>query len=88
MATPEKYLKPDNKGRINLGTWTKDIVRYKVEQKDDGTIILFPEVAVPINEAWLYKNKKALNAVMTGITQAKENKTRSRGSFAQYVEEE
>ncbi len=88
MATPEKYLKPDNKGRICLGNLSKDIVRYKVEQKADGRIILFPEVAVPINEAWLYNNKEALSAVMTGIEQAKANKTCSRGSFSKYIKEE
>jgi hypothetical protein len=60
----------DAKGRITLDK------RYAggtmlVEESDDGTIILRPAVTVPANEAWLWKNKKALAMVMQGIADAK-----------------
>lgn len=88
MATSEKYLKPDNKGRIQLGKLAKDIVRYRVVSEDNGVITLYPEVAVPYNEVWLYNNKEALKTVHEGIQQSIQGKTVVRGSFAQYVEEE
>jgi hypothetical protein len=88
MATQEKYLKPDSKGRIQLGRLAKDIVRYKVIQENDGKIILLPEVALPASEVWLYKNKEALAAVREGFEQSMSGKIKKRGSFAKYVESE
>lgn len=88
MAENAKYLKPDNKGRIQLGKLAKDVVRYRVVAEIDGTIKLYPEVAVPLNEVWLYKNKESLNCVIEGFEQSKNGETLKRGSFAQYIEEE
>jgi len=88
MAIQEKYLKPDSKGRIQLGRLAKDVVRYHVVEESDGKIILFPEVAIPANEAWLYKNKKALEAVKKGLEDSASGKVKKRGSFAKYVDEE
>lgn len=85
MAMPEKYLKPDNKGRIQLGSRAKNIVRYRIIEETDGKIILLPEVAIPANEVWLYKNKEALESVKEGLEQSASGKTKKRGSFAKYV---
>lgn len=85
MVAQERYLKPDSKGRIQLGKRAKDIIRYQVVEKEDGCIILMPEVAIPANEAWLYKNKEALEAVKTGLQQSASGKIKKRGSFAKYV---
>lgn len=87
MATQEKYLKPDAKGRIQLGKLAKDIVRFQVIE-EDNCIILRPEVAIPASEAWLYKNKEALESVKEGLRQSAAGKTRKRGSFAKYIDEE
>lgn len=88
MATQEKYLKPDSKGRIQLGRRTKGIVRYEIIEEENGRIILLPEVAIPVSEAWLYKNKEALEAVKTGLEQSANGQIKKRGSFAKYVDEE
>lgn len=88
MAMQERYLKPDSKGRIQLGNRTKNIVRYRVIEENDGKIILLPEVAIPADEVWLYKNKEALEAVKQGLEQSALGKTKKRGSFAKYVHEE
>lgn len=87
MAIQEKYLKPDSKGRIQLGKRTQNIVRYKLIEENDGKIILLPEVAIPATEFWLYKNKEAFNAVKEGLEQSASSKIKKRGSFAKYVEE-
>ncbi len=86
MAVPEKYLKPDNKGRIHLGKMAEGVIRYRVVTENDGTIKLYPEVAVPLNEVWLYKNDEALKAVINGFEQAKSGEVTDRGSFSNYVE--
>lgn len=88
MASQERYLKPDSKGRIQLGRRAKNIVRYQVIEENDGRIVLLPEIAVPANEVWLYKNKEAFEAVKEGLEQSASGKTKKRGSFAKYVEKE
>lgn len=88
MSLPEKYLKPDSKGRIQLGKLAKNIVRYKVIEENDGKIILLPEVAIPMSEVWLYKNADSLKAVKEGLYQSAKGETKTRGSFRKYVEEE
>lgn len=88
MATQEKYLKPDSKGRIQLGRRAKNIVRYQIIEESDGRIVLLPEIAIPANEVWLYKNKEALEAVKEGLEQSASGKAKKRGSFAKYTEEE
>ena len=85
MSAQEKYLKPDSKGRIQLGSRAKNIVRYQIIEENDGRIVLLPEVAIPANEVWLYKNKEAFAAVKQGLEQSASGKTKKRGSFAKYV---
>ena len=50
--------------------------------KDDQRIILEPMVEIPAREAWLYKNKAALDKVRKGLSQ---KGTIKRGSFAKYA---
>jgi len=93
MAMPkkylnEKYLKPDSKGRITIGNAAKNVSSYKARYNEDGTIILEPQVEIPASEAWLYQNKDALDAVKKGLQDAATGKVKSRGSFAQYVDDE
>ena len=88
MAMQEKYLKPDSKGRIQLGKRAKNIVRYQIIEESDGRIVLLPEIAIPANEVWLYKNEEALEAVKKGLEQSASGKTKKRGSFAKYTKEE
>jgi len=60
MATEEKYLKPDSKGRIQLGRRAKNIVRYKVIEENEGG---FPNHTTikAINEARKGKTVKCSN---------------------------
>jgi hypothetical protein len=47
---------------------------------------LKPQTEIPANEAWLYKNKEALNKVKKGLEDSALGKVESRGSFAQYID--
>lgn len=45
-------------------------LRFAVHCNHAGQILLVPETAIPLHEAWLYKNTHALKSVLTGIEQA------------------
>lgn len=64
-----KHKKIDSKGRLLLGEKfaNQDVI---IEPQKDGTILLKPAVVVQITEAWLYKNKTALQSVTRGLEQA------------------
>ncbi|KPJ66460.1 MAG: hypothetical protein AMJ45_03875 [Syntrophobacter sp. DG_60] len=63
----------DTKGRITLGSeYAKRT--FLIEKKEDGIIILKPAEVVPVDEAWLWKNKAAFNKVIEGIEDAQMNK--------------
>jgi hypothetical protein len=61
--------KIDERGRILLDQSLAGSTML-VERREGGTIILRPAVTVPSNEAWLWKNKKALAMVQSGIDEA------------------
>lgn len=81
-------VKPDSKNRVSLGkAQVGHGVTYRILRNKSGQILLDPCIQVPVSEAWLYRNKKALNAVTTGIRQAEAGKTRAVGSFAEFADE-
>ncbi len=88
MAAVEKYLRPDSKGRITLGSLAKNVSSYKAYFNEDGSITLEPQVEIPAKEAWLYQNKEAIEAVKEGLQDASSGNVKKRGSFAVYVESE
>jgi hypothetical protein len=67
---------------------TKSALRFMVYVNEAGQILLEPSVSVPLREAWLYKNPKALAKVREGLAQLGKYKPRSLGSFAQYADDE
>ena len=83
-----QQLRPDSKGRISLGKLAQGVSSFRVRLLDDGNIILEPFAEVPAREAWLFESSAALDAVKTGLRQAREGNTRSLGSFAAFAEEE
>lgn len=55
-------------------------IRFAIYLNKAGQILLSPEVAIPLHEAWLFKNPDALRSVLRGIEQAKEGKLEDLGS--------
>lgn len=78
------HLPLDSKKRITLTKLLpdKNISSVRAYSRDDK-IILEPLVEIPAKEVWLYKNKRALKKVQTGLSQTGKVK---RGSFAKYVD--
>ena len=87
MPAAMKKIRPDAKGRIFLGVLAEGVSSYTVI-KDHGRIILEPNVEIPAKEKWLWENKKALQQVTKGLKDSAASRTKSRGSFAQFVDDE
>ena len=81
-------LRPDAKGRINLGKLAQGISSFRARRTEDGNILLEPFTEIPARERWLFDNKAALGAVRIGLEQAAAGQTRALGSFAQHVDED
>ncbi len=68
MAAIEKILKVDSKKRITIGKLAPDdVTSYDAQFLEDGSIILKPRVEIPAEEAWLFKNKNALESLKRGL---------------------
>ncbi len=66
----------DSKGRLLLGNEFAGST-YLMEKNIDGIITLRPAITVPVKEAWLYQNKKAIESVQQGLNEAKSGKVKS-----------
>ena len=71
---PGVAKKLDSKGRLVLGPEFANST-VLVEQVGDGEFLVKTAAVVPVHEAWLFKNKEALQLVQLGIEQAKAGKT-------------
>ena len=93
MPTPKEHIvRPDAKGRITLGSFAKGVSSFRVREDKQHRIILEPYIEIPANiperEKWLYRNPKAMKALLTGIEQAGRGELHYLGSFAQYLDDE
>ena len=81
-------LRPDAKGRINLGKLAEGISSFRAHRTEDGNIILVPFTEIPAREKWLFDNEAAFGAVKAGLENAAAGQTRSLGSFARYADKD
>ncbi len=60
----------DKKGRLTLGRRFagKTVI---VKEIDDSSVVVTAAVVIPEREAWLYRNKPALESVQRGLNQAR-----------------
>jgi hypothetical protein len=60
----------DNKGRVSLGPEfaNRSVI---IERVDDTEVRVLLAEVVPAREAWLHKNRRAMEEVMRGLEQAK-----------------
>lgn len=83
-----KALKPDNKQRVNIGkaTSNEEDVLFDIYVNDLGQVMLDPVKLVPAHEAWVFKNKKAMESIKKGLNDSSKKKTKYLGSFSKYIE--
>lgn len=78
-------VRTDSKNRVVL---RGPVARhYQVYRNDSGQIILDPQVMVPASEAWLFKNKKALDSVRRGLEQSAQGKARKWRKFSDHADD-
>jgi hypothetical protein len=75
---------------VALGRALDDLgdASFDVYRDDDGRIILDPRVSIPASEAWLFRNRKALDSLRRGLREAAEGKAKPAGSFAGFAADE
>lgn len=61
----------DAKARVTLPKDFADSL-VSIEQVDEFEVRIRKVIAIPEREAWLWKNSKAIGAVMIGLAEAKE----------------
>ena len=59
----EVILRPDSKGRINLGDLAQGVSSYRVIKGEDGQLTLNPYAEIPLSEKWIFENKDILEKV-------------------------
>lgn len=62
-------VRPDIKGRINLGELTQGVSSYKVSILENGQLLLIPYTEIPFSEKWIFDNKEVLEKVKQHIRQ-------------------
>lgn len=85
----EKILRPDSKGRICLGSLTRNVSGYRASMNErTKEITLKPYIEVPFQEKLILENKEVMTSIREGMKQSFNNETSHKGSFAQYINEE
>lgn len=56
-------VRPDSKGRINLGDLALGVSSYKVNVAEDGKLILTPYAEIPFSEKWIFDDEEILEKV-------------------------
>jgi hypothetical protein len=84
----EKLLRPDSKGRVNLGKMAEGVSSFKaIYDKGTHKITLEPYAEIPLQEKWLFENEEALKRVKKGLLESSKGHLKDRGSFSQYIKE-
>lgn len=66
LTSPD-IIQLDERKRLALGKVAAQGDGYRVYVNEDGQILLDPVIAIPVREAWLYKNPEALARVQAGL---------------------
>ena len=69
----EVILRPDAKGRINLGDLAQGVSSYRVHKADNGTLTLTPYAEIPYSEKWIFENEEILEKVKQHFKQDEDN---------------
>lgn len=65
-------LRPDAKGRVNLGEIANNVSSYRVTIEDNGKVILDPYAEIPLSEKWIFEDKELLEKVINKIRPEKD----------------
>ncbi len=74
--------------RRQFGQELESGIRFAVAYNRAGQILLSPESVIPLHEAWLYKNKGALESVQRGLEDARKGRIKKAPSFAKHANDD
>lgn len=60
-------LRPDAKGRINLGEIANNVSSYRVTVEDGGKVMLDPYTEIPLSEKWIFEDKDLLEKIINQV---------------------
>ncbi|WP_084756184.1 hypothetical protein [Candidatus Paracaedibacter symbiosus] len=63
----EIILRPDSKGRLNLGELAKGVSSYHVRKEENGKFTLIPFVEIPLSEKWIFDNQEVLEKIKSSL---------------------
>ena len=59
----EIILRPDAKGRLNLGDLANNVSSYRITQEESGTLILTPYSEIPYSEKLSFYAVKSIQII-------------------------
>jgi len=68
----EIILRPDSKGRLNLGGLGKGVSSFRATLEQNGKIILEPYIEIPAEDKWIFEDKELLEKVKKQLQAKKE----------------
>ena len=59
----EIIVRPDGKGRINLGNMATGVSSYRVAIREHGELTLTPYTEIPLSEKWIFEDREVLEKI-------------------------
>lgn len=56
----EIIVRPDSKGRLNIGDLAQGVSSYRVSTGENGILTLCPYAEIPFSDKWIFENKELL----------------------------
>jgi hypothetical protein len=56
----EIILRPDSKGKLNIGELAQGVSSYRVVIGDNGVLTLYPYAEIPFSDKWIFDDKELL----------------------------
>ena len=59
----EIILRPDSKGRLNVGDYVNGVSSFRMTLENNGTIVLEPYAEIPFEDKWIFEDKELLEKI-------------------------
>ena len=56
----EIILRPDSKGKLNIGDLAQSVSSYRVVIGEHGVLTLYPYAEIPFSDKWIFEDKELL----------------------------
>ncbi len=60
IKVTEIILRPDSKGKLNIGELAQGVSSYRVVIGEYGVLTLYPYAEIPFSEKWIFEDKELL----------------------------